>query len=322
MSKQCETCPNLLPEDSAKNKRYCYDCKQKRMREYTKNYYANRPEAHDLYNLSRRDINLLELAKKHDKELRVAIRLAKAREIKKERDKIFVTERMADILEHRVAGDMTLEQLGTKWKVSRERIRQLEKIARKLTANEFRRDRECKYCHRDFQPRWATQKYCNPVCSKLWHKEHPYIYTEEQKASYRLKYKQERQKTSFKWRVETVCANPGCGKVFLKQRENQKFCGSYSQKTGCSYWTQRHFTAPDSKKSSRLHMYCIVCGVELEWKQSGTRFLRNHKYCDTHKEVIRRVSMKIGWNYLRSEIAEVLKELILPVQVYDTQQTN
>ena len=322
MQRQCETCPNLLPEDSAKNKRFCYDCKQKRKREYLKNYFAFNPRSRNLSenNLRQREKHLLELAIQYQKDLRKLERIEKIREAKKNQDKVYLTERMGDILEHRVNGDMTLEQLGAKWKVSRERIRQLEKVGRKLTGNDIRRDRECKYCHRDFQPTWASQKYCNPVCSRLWVKEHPQIITQEYRDKVNLANKQKRLAIGFKWMVETVCANPGCGNVFMKLRENQKYCGSYSKKIGCSWWVQKHFTDPDGKKNARLHTYCKVCGVELEWRRSGTRFLRNHKYCDTHKEVIRRVSTKIGWHiYPRAEIAEVLRELIKP---YDIQQTN
>lgn len=291
MIKFCQWCGQQLPEDSAPNRSTCFDCKQKRVR-----------IAGAIHQAYRHTPEWLEKKKLRDEQW---ARVQQEREEKRKRreaGRLSTDLRMADILEHRTADDMTLEQLATKWGVTRERIRQIEMVGRRLTGNstkpEF--DRECGYCHRNFFTTSRNKKYCNKVCARLATIEK--LHTPEAIAKRKAAYRKPRPKVRFL----VKCANPSCpNMVSVTKDDNKKYCGSFRNRIGCSWLNQAHSNRKMDYRFKEMlgPVMCQHCGKEIIGKNYRAKWCKDCDYYAYQEREKRRDENE------RQLIREALEEL-------------
>lgn len=157
-------------------------------------------------------------------------------------------ERAVDIYELRRLGTLKLEDIGKKWGITRERVRQIDEYMRKQVffeqGNEKDPARECHYCKRIFYDRRINRVFCSSVCSRIGSKHKQYLRSQTPEGKERARLLREKAKVfrqSQKQQYYKVCAQAGCGKEFLTGTKRKLYCGSNTLKTGCSYLRQVSF---------------------------------------------------------------------------------
>lgn len=258
--KNCQTpgCKNKFPVGSYGNKTRCYDCKRVRAKIAAEKFKV------------RKELGLVPGKVKTPEELaEIAAVLELSLKVKKKKEQR-ILERAADILEQRVAGTMKLEDLGKKYGISRERVRQIEKIVREATGNEIVPERECAYCHKSFYSR-RFKLFCNVFCGNQFRKNSE-VHKQKHKIWYKRNLEKMREKRAAYRLLHPLlprkCANVECGEMFMPNKGNggynQKFCGSFSKKTGCSYDNQYVWRG---LLEMGLNRKCRRCGKDIPRKR-------------------------------------------------------
>lgn len=192
----------------------------------------------------------------------------------------FTSEQRAEFIYlQRVNFDSTLAELGEVLGITRERVRQIERDYRRSHGLPVVHGklRECATCAAKFFAHSRRQRFCGSVIRQngcAWDNALAQRETEE--------YKQkmyEYRKKNYKYvpaKIYTkVCQNVICKKTFETMRVNQKYCGSFVKKNGCSYYNQ-----VQHKRVNPKPRYCKRCSQELVGSVEGVVGRRGYKqYC-------------------------------------------
>lgn len=170
-------------------------------------------------------------------------------------------ERDYDIYRQRVDDTLSLVQLADKYGLTKQRVSQIEHVMRRVFEDYSVPMRTCEVCSKSFT-KYLGQKFCSKACWAISQKE--WKESPEALAVRKQKNEQARLERKAAWLASPSrlrpCATPGCPNMVERRyggKINHKYCGSFSNKTGCSYANQRRSGLFQRKRA------CKRCGIDI-----------------------------------------------------------